>query len=151
MGLCKPNRDRRAHLKGPLTSYLNKVVEKENPYPNASQSFLIETLASTFWTCEFKKQKKKILLWFLYTFTTYFYIFISLLLYILMLRFYHPFIFLLFLLFFSHTKWSQLPSQFNDQKMPLRSPWNFFYYATPFELLAAIFWLCSTCLQGPKS
>ena len=62
MGLCKPNRNRRAHLRGPLSSYLNKVVEKENPYPNASQSFLIETLASTFWTYKFKKQKKEILL-----------------------------------------------------------------------------------------
>ena len=26
MGLCKPNRNRRAHLNGPLSSYLNKVV-----------------------------------------------------------------------------------------------------------------------------
>ena len=36
MGLCKPNRNRKAHLKGPLSSYLNKVVEKENTNPNAS-------------------------------------------------------------------------------------------------------------------
>ena len=68
MGLCKPNRDRRAHLKGPLTSYLNKVVEKENPNPNASQSFLIKILASTFWTCKFRSQKKEILLWHLFAF-----------------------------------------------------------------------------------
>jgi len=33
MGLCKPNRNKRAHLKGPLNSYLNKEVEKENPNP----------------------------------------------------------------------------------------------------------------------
>ena len=31
MGLCKPNRNRRAHLKSTLSSYLNKVLEKENP------------------------------------------------------------------------------------------------------------------------
>ena len=68
ISLCKPDRNRRAHLKGPLSSYLNKMVEKENPNPNASQSFLIETLASTFWTCKFKKQKKEILLWHLFTF-----------------------------------------------------------------------------------
>ena len=36
MGLCKPNRNMRAYLKGSLNSYLNKVVEKENPNPNAS-------------------------------------------------------------------------------------------------------------------
>ena len=30
-GLCKPNRNKRAHLKNPLSSYINKVVEKENP------------------------------------------------------------------------------------------------------------------------
>ena len=29
MGLCKSNRNRRAHLKGSLSSYLNKVVEKK--------------------------------------------------------------------------------------------------------------------------
>ena len=28
-GLCKPNKNRRAYLKGPLSSYLNKEVEKE--------------------------------------------------------------------------------------------------------------------------
>ena len=41
MGLCKPNRNKRAnpnwnkraHLKGPLRSYISKVVEKENPNP----------------------------------------------------------------------------------------------------------------------
>ena len=32
-GLCKPNWNRRAHLKGPLNSYLNKEVEKENSNP----------------------------------------------------------------------------------------------------------------------
>ena len=32
-GLCKPNWNRRAYLKGPLSSYLNKEVEKENPKP----------------------------------------------------------------------------------------------------------------------
>ena len=31
MGLCKLNRNRIAHLKGPLNSYLNKEVDKENP------------------------------------------------------------------------------------------------------------------------
>ena len=62
MGLCKPNRNRRAYLKGPSSSYLNKVVEKESTNPNASLGFLIETLASIFWTCEFRKQKKEILL-----------------------------------------------------------------------------------------
>ena len=36
MGLCKPNRNMRAHLKDPLSSYFNKVVEKENQNPNAS-------------------------------------------------------------------------------------------------------------------
>ena len=29
MGLCKSNRNRRAQLKGPLSSYLNKEVEKK--------------------------------------------------------------------------------------------------------------------------
>jgi len=32
-GIMKPNRNRKAHLKGPLSSYLNKVVEKEYPNP----------------------------------------------------------------------------------------------------------------------
>ena len=32
-GLCKPNWNRRAHLKGSLNSYLNKEVKKENPNP----------------------------------------------------------------------------------------------------------------------
>ena len=32
-GLCKPNWKRRTYLKGPLSSYLNKEVEKENPNP----------------------------------------------------------------------------------------------------------------------
>ena len=32
-GLCKPNWNRRAYLKDPLSSYLNKVAEKENPNP----------------------------------------------------------------------------------------------------------------------
>ena len=36
MGLCKPNRNMRAYLKGSLNSYLNKVVEKESPKTNAS-------------------------------------------------------------------------------------------------------------------
>ena len=36
MGLYRPNRNRRAHLEGTLSSYLDKVVEKENPNPNAS-------------------------------------------------------------------------------------------------------------------
>ena len=36
MGLCKPNGNMRAHLKDPLSSYFNKVVEKENQNPNAS-------------------------------------------------------------------------------------------------------------------
>ena len=36
MGMCKPNRNKRAHLKDPLSSYLNNVVEKENPNPNDS-------------------------------------------------------------------------------------------------------------------
>ena len=30
-GLCKPNWNRRAYLKGPLSSYLNKEMEKGNP------------------------------------------------------------------------------------------------------------------------
>ena len=34
MGLCKPNRNKRAHLKCPLSSYLNKEVEKENFSPS---------------------------------------------------------------------------------------------------------------------
>ena len=59
MGLCKPNRNRRAHLKGPLNSYLNKVVEKENPNPNASQSFLIETLPSTFKLVSSKNRRER--------------------------------------------------------------------------------------------
>ena len=59
MGLCKPNRNRRAHLKGPLNSYLNKVVEKENLNPNASQSFHIETLASTFEPVSSENRKKR--------------------------------------------------------------------------------------------
>ena len=32
-GLCKPNWNKRPCLKGPLSSYLNKEVEKENPSP----------------------------------------------------------------------------------------------------------------------
>ena len=32
-GLCKPNWNRRACLKGPLSYYLNKEVNKENPNP----------------------------------------------------------------------------------------------------------------------
>ena len=32
-GLCKPNWNRRAYLNGPLSSYLNKEVEKENSNP----------------------------------------------------------------------------------------------------------------------
>ena len=32
-GLCKPNWNWRAYLKGLLSSYLNKEVEKENPNP----------------------------------------------------------------------------------------------------------------------
>ena len=32
-GLCKPNWNKRAYLKGSLTSYLNKKVEKENLIP----------------------------------------------------------------------------------------------------------------------
>ena len=31
--LCKPNWNRKAYSKGPLNSYLNKEVEKENPNP----------------------------------------------------------------------------------------------------------------------
>ena len=30
-GLCKPSENRRALLKGPLSSYLNKEMEKGNP------------------------------------------------------------------------------------------------------------------------
>ena len=36
MGLCKPNRNRRAHLKCQLSTYLNKAIEKENTNWNAS-------------------------------------------------------------------------------------------------------------------
>ena len=36
MGMCKPNRNKRAHLKGPLSSYLYEVAKKENPNPNDS-------------------------------------------------------------------------------------------------------------------
>ena len=32
-GLYKPNWNRRAYLNGPLSSYLNKEVEKENSNP----------------------------------------------------------------------------------------------------------------------
>ena len=32
-GLCKPSENRRALLKGPLSSYLNKEMEKENSNP----------------------------------------------------------------------------------------------------------------------
>ena len=32
-GLCKPNWNRKAYLKGPLNSYLNNEVEKENFNP----------------------------------------------------------------------------------------------------------------------
>ena len=32
-GLCKPNWNKRAYLNGPLSSYFNKKVEKENPNP----------------------------------------------------------------------------------------------------------------------
>ena len=36
MGLCKPNKNMRVHLKDPLNSYFNKVIEKENQNHNAS-------------------------------------------------------------------------------------------------------------------
>ena len=32
-GLCKPNWNKRTYLKGQLSSYLNKEVEKENRNP----------------------------------------------------------------------------------------------------------------------
>ena len=48
-GLCKPNWNRRAHLKCTLSFYLNKEVEKENPNPRKLHKvFLYETLASSY-------------------------------------------------------------------------------------------------------
>jgi len=41
MGLCKPNRNMRAHLKGPLNFYINKVVEKENPNPKPKMLYKV--------------------------------------------------------------------------------------------------------------
>ena len=38
-GLCKPNWNRRAYLKDPLSSDLNKVVEKENSNPRKLHKF----------------------------------------------------------------------------------------------------------------
>ena len=61
MGSCKPNRNKRAHLKGPLSSYLNKGVEKENPNPRKFHKVFLLKL-------NLLLQKKEILLHFLFTF-----------------------------------------------------------------------------------
>ena len=48
-GLCKPNWNRRAHLKCTLSFYLNKEVEKENlNLRKLHKVFLYETLASSY-------------------------------------------------------------------------------------------------------
>ena len=60
--MCKPIKNRKALLKGPLNSYLNKEMEKENPNPRKLHKVFF------FLNPSLLLQKKKILLHFLYAF-----------------------------------------------------------------------------------
>ena len=58
-GLCKSNWNRRAYLKGPLSSYLNKEVEKENPNPRKLHKIFNVGAREFAWLQNLKVYKKR--------------------------------------------------------------------------------------------